>query len=122
MRKFLKFLGYGFLILLLGLLLPMVFMIPGGVLTVVEIESYLMLGWISFVKRVAPEIELNGDLIGMALTCGILILAISHGFLCWIAKACFERTEATSVKKWSFKWTFCLNGILFLFFLSGCPL
>jgi hypothetical protein len=89
----------------------------GGSFGYFEMGGYLVLGWMGFLQRTLPRIELNWDLIGMGMICLGGILIISQYFLRWVTASIAVRRGTNS--HWPWRWTWCGAGAIGVLFLVG---
>ncbi|BBM82510.1 hypothetical protein [Candidatus Uabimicrobium amorphum] len=77
-----------------------------------ELILKFVFGWVVFLKRVAPQVSVNIDILSQAIIAVLLLLVGGHSLLKWIYE---HRTQ----KKWRKKWTVALLSIAILLFISG---
>ncbi len=93
--------------------------VPAG--KVWDIGSYVMMGWVGFLKRTVPRISWNWDLIVTGLLCCIAVLALAHFLLRSLVAPILKPTSATGgeVRTWRWRWTWCGVAALGVLFLVG---
>lgn len=85
-----------------------------------EIGIDLLFGWIAFLVRVVPRLEVRWDGIAILLVGLIALVAMGHGFLRWLYRASAEKAGATAPPRvWQLRWTLVLVGFLVLMFVAG---
>jgi len=82
-----------------------------------DLPFILATGWMRFLVRTVPGISWNWDLVGMAVLCSVLIVALGHLFAFWITGSFASRRGLDW--RWSWKWTICGFMGVGLFFLVG---
>ncbi len=97
--------------LLIFFFFSIVFPVFGFLLQVV---STLLLGWISCIKDVLPQIRINGEILFQTLICLVGMAIGTHFFSSWIYN---HRTK--NAKKWRKKWSGALLITLLLTFIMG---
>jgi len=106
----------GFVILSLfcaGLVPP----IPGT-----DILFFLIFGWISFLFRVLPRIEVRWAIVGSAAVYVGLFIVGAHYFFRWLGREMTPREPgdyAAVVRAWPWKWTAQIFLLIVLAFASG---
>lgn len=86
-----------------------------GELVFIELPGTLLLGWVPFLQRVAPEIgvDVGGVITGLvslaAFTIGL------HAFLAWLHR----ETRAPTSASWRWRWTLSIVGVIVLMFAAG---
>lgn len=85
-----------------------------------EIGIDLLFGWIAFLARVVPRLEVRWDGITILLVGLIALVAMGHGFLRWLYRASAEKADAAAPpREWRLRWTLVLVGFLVLMFVAG---
>jgi hypothetical protein len=85
-----------------------------------EIGIDLLIGWIAFLARVVPQLEVRWDGIAILLVGLIALVALGHGFLRWLYRASAEKADAAAPpREWRLRWTLVLVGFLVLMFVAG---
>lgn len=72
----------------------------------------LVFGWLLFLRRVVPQVEINTEILFQAITAIVLLLVGGHTLLKWIYE---HRTH----KKWRKKWTVGVVTTTILLFVGG---
>jgi hypothetical protein len=87
-------------------------MVGPGLYRMLEV---LPLGWLAFCRRTFPAMEWSGDLLGMAVVCGLAIGVVLHWIMRWLTAYAAARFGAAWT--WPWRWSVCglaAGGILFL--------
>ena len=106
------------LVLFVGLCLG----VPG-----LDVLLLLATGWIEFLRRVGPQLDVRWDLVGSALAYAAALVVGSHFFLRWLYREMRRRgkgggTDAAAVAvapAWRWRWTLGAFAILVLMFAAG---
>ncbi len=97
------------LLLLFGL-----FLACAGLQFVVELPLTVAFGWPWYLKRVVPQLKPDPWSIVSAVVCLVALVLGSHAFLKWLYAA-----SSTEPRRWPWKRTFQLVGLVVLMFVSG---
>lgn len=95
-------LGVAALLMCMGLAAPLQFLL------------LLPFGWIFYVRRVAPQVTIDGYGVATAAASLVLFTVGLHAFFRWLARAL--RPEGAA---WPFRWTASVVGTLTLMFAAG---
>jgi hypothetical protein len=104
-------------LLVLGLVFLFMFMAAGIGSGQVDALVALVFGWMSFLKRTAPDVSWNWDLIGMAVFCSAVIIVLGHRFASWVTTSIAAKRGLDW--RWPWKWTCCGLAMVGLSFLVG---
>ena len=72
----------------------------------------LLFGWVMFLQRTLPNVNVNWTGVGMVLLCSVVILGILHWFCKWL----YRPGNPAASRSWSWRWTFALFASLWLTF------
>jgi len=102
--------------LLISLLLACI-----GFLPIFEVPFWLLFGWARFLWRVAPEITMNWIGLLTAIVCLALLMGGSQLLLQSLARQMPNpgTTEDAPARRWPFRWTLSLIGVVVLMFVAG---
>ena len=84
-----------------------------------EIPIFIGIGWIKFLWRVVPEMQVDGRGVVTALVCITALIGGSHWFFSWLHKARTKLSEQGTVPHWSWRRTFALLSVVVLMFVAG---
>ena len=82
--------------------------------------AWLLWGWWSVLRRVAPQVEINIAGIATAVACVAVIVFLLHRVGVWLyaeVRAKHQRTDWPTAWRWS--WTLCLLATIVLMFVAG---
>ena len=83
-----------------------------------EIATDLSFGWIAFLARVVPQLDVRWDGVAV-LGIGLVGLAVvGHYLLCWLSRELGKGTEQLR-RPWRIRWTLALVGLVILMFTAG---
>ncbi len=83
-----------------------------------RIAFSLIVGWLGFLARVIPAMEVNWSGIGMALVCSVLIVAGLHSLAVWIFGHVTRTLKQTPASNWRWSWSVSLYLGLWLVFMA----
>ncbi len=110
MPRILKWLGFALGLFVLMLFFPDVLLVP----------FTLLLGWVSFLRRILPEFRPGAATLTLVFVSLILLLAGTQWFLTWVYGR--VRTPGggavTAVRRWPWRWTLALHAGLWLALLA----
>lgn len=94
------------------------FWVPG-----LDVLLYLLVGWVPYLKRVGPQIDVRWDLVASTFAYAAALLVGSHLFLRWLYREMRKRGEAggadAEAPAWRWRWTLGGFAILVLMFAAG---
>lgn len=79
---------------------------------------YLIAGWIPFIRRVAPQLNVNWSNVATAVLCLFTVGLGAHWFLSWI-DASRTRDSAEPLRRWRFAWTASITAAILLLLIAG---
>ncbi len=95
-----------FLLACAGLAFPFMFVAEMG------------LGWLLFLVRVVPEVQIGWAGVATALVCLVAFAVSLHAFLAWLVGQMGTTAEGTS-RRWSRRWTAAIVTTVVLMFVAG---
>jgi len=113
MRKLIRIVLCLFVLFFLAVFFLSIF--GGGLLRIIGAVAF---GWLEFLKRVIPKIEVSWSGVGMFLLCSILIVAGLHYLLAWFHQHRASTTSAVA-SRWRWPWSLALYVFLWLLFLAA---
>ncbi len=102
----------GFIWIIISIILFVVLTSP-GLLFLLQMLFYLLVGWVFYLKRVLPEVQIGWSGVGMGATCLVLLAFGLHGFMRWMAR------EVNPGQVWKRKWTGAMILGVIALFVSG---
>lgn len=91
-----------------------------------DVLLWLGFGWIAYLARVGPQIDVRWDLVASTLAYAVALVAGSHWFLRWLYRELRKRGEgggdtaaSPGAPGWRWRWTLGAFAILFLMFAAG---
>jgi len=86
---------------------------------IVETLALLAFGWIGFLQRVVPQIQMRWGIAASSGVCAVILVIGSHLFLRWLY--CQTGGEGTSpdARRWHWRWTLSGAGLVLLMFSAG---
>jgi prepilin-type processing-associated H-X9-DG protein len=92
-----------------------------GMVFPIEIPALLVLGWIWYIARTLPEIQIATSGVATAAACLLLLAIGSHFFLTWIYQELRKPTgdPSSGNPRWKWRWTFSLLTGTMLMFVAG---
>jgi hypothetical protein len=85
-----------------------------------EVVTDLLFGWIAFLARSAPKLEVRWDGIAVLLIGLIALIVLGHGFLRWLYRASAAKADVSAPPRvWRLRWTAALVGFIVLMFVAG---
>ena len=103
---------------LLGVGLSFMFLfclMPDVILGEIGIISIAVFGWVAFIRRVSPQIQVRWGAVGSAVVYVGLLLAGAHYFLRWLYR---EMRSGTAPPAWRWRWT--TGGLLIILIMFTC--
>ncbi|HEY2588885.1 MAG TPA: hypothetical protein VGI81_24290, partial [Tepidisphaeraceae bacterium] len=91
--------------------------IPG-----LDILFELLSGWITFLVRVMPKVQVRWDLVVSTAIYAIVLVGGAHGFLRWLCREMSRGPAGVSagpVPRWRWRWTLSGFLIVILMFTAG---
>jgi hypothetical protein len=96
------------------------FCVCAGAGFVAQIPFTLAFGWVSYLGRVVPKLNPDPASVATAVACLLGVVFGGHAFLKWLYAATDPRREPISEpRRWPWKWTLMLTGLVVLMFASG---
>lgn len=83
-----------------------------------RIAFRLVVGWMGFLARVIPAMEVNWSGIGMAVACSVLIVAGLHSLAVWIFGHVTRTLKQMPASNWRWSWSVALYLGLWLVFMA----
>jgi prepilin-type processing-associated H-X9-DG protein len=90
---------------------------PGQLL--LEALGYLAFGWIGFLRRVVPQIQVRWDMAASCAVCVFVLVIGSHLFLRWLYRQTAAEGVSADGRRWRWRWTLAGAGLVFLMFSAG---
>jgi hypothetical protein len=90
--------------------------VAGGVYA--EGLNGLVFGWVGYLRRVLPQVRVNGDGAATGVICLVLFTVGLHGFLRWLS-AEVGRASGISTRPWSWRRTLAIVTLVMLMFAVG---
>lgn len=112
--RWFRWILYGFLVLVVLLIL-----LPFSVRAGFEMVGAVVFGWLRFLSRTLPRVQMNLDLIGMAGLCLVGIALGSHWLANWLMS---QKPMESEGRRWRWRWTLGGMGLVSLLLLSGMAL
>ena len=83
-----------------------------------RIAFSLIVGWLGFLARVIPAMQVNWSGIGMAVGCSVLIVVGLHSLAVWIFAHVTRTVKQASASSWRWSWSLSLYLGLWLVFMA----
>jgi hypothetical protein len=86
-----------------------------GILILIGIPEigHLLIGWVSFIGKVVPRIEVNWSGVALLVLCLALTAGVGHSFCRWLWRGTGHE------QPWKPRWTFSGIGVVVLMFSGG---
>jgi hypothetical protein len=108
----------------------MCLVVPSRSNWVFEAPATLAFGWLWYLKRVIPQLNPDPGAVAIAVGCLLGVVFGSHTFLRWVYAASGSSptacpttdpptTPIPSLRRWPWKWTLQLVGLVVLIFVAG---
>jgi hypothetical protein len=78
----------------------------------------LAFGWVAYLRRVLPQVRVNGDGVATGVICLVLFTVGLHGFFRWLS-AEVGRASGISARPWSWRRTLTIVTLVMLMFAVG---
>ena len=78
----------------------------------------LAFGWVGYLRRVLPQVRVNGDGVATGVICLVLFTVGLHGFFRWLS-AEVGRASGISPRPWSWRRTLAIVTLVMLMFAVG---
>ena len=88
----------------------------------VDFAVAVVLGWIWYLARTYPEVQVAPAGVATAIVCLILFVLGSHLLLGWLYGAVYRAVDTKSApggERWKWRWTCSLTAVIVLMFVSG---
>ena len=99
-----------------GLVIPALCLGGMGLVFIFEAPFTLAFGWVKYLGRVVPRLNPDPATVATAVACLLGVTFGGHAFLRWLYAATGPRPEP---RRWPWKWTLLLVGLVVLMFVSG---
>jgi prepilin-type processing-associated H-X9-DG protein len=100
-----------------GILLLFTCLGPGWL--ILETVGFLAFGWIGFLQRVAPQIQIRWDIAASSAVCAVVLVIGSHLFLRWLYRQTGGDGTSPDARRWRWRWTLSGAGLVLLMFSAG---
>lgn len=102
----------------LGIVLGLLILTSGGS-PLLPVCGHLLFGWVGFLRRVMPNVQVNWSGVGLAVICSLIIVWGVHSLGAWWCAGRSDPTQPTAARRWCWAWTVSLYSLLWLLFLSA---
>jgi hypothetical protein len=93
-----------------------VFLMCMGLEVLLEVPFLLTFGWVRYLARVVPRLNPDPAAVATGVACLLGITLGGHAFLRWLYAATGPQEQR---RRWPWKWTLKLVGLVVLMFVSG---
>ncbi len=92
-----------------------------GIALPIEFALYIAFGWIWYLARTIPRVEMTSDGIATAALCLLLIVVGSQFFLNWLYREIRSPANLSAPRniRWKWRWTGDLLVVIVLMFVAG---
>lgn len=92
-----------------------------GCFLIIDVPLTLAVGWVAFLARVLPRVQLSAWAIATFLVAGLGVALLGHRFASWLHRSRRrEESAATPIAgAWRWRWTFTGVALLVLTFANG---
>jgi len=89
--------------------------------TVVFIETVICLafGWIGFLERVVPQVQVRWDIVTSSALCTMVLVVSAHLFLRWLYREIGGSDGSSAARRWHKRWTLSGAVAVLLMFSAG---
>jgi prepilin-type processing-associated H-X9-DG protein len=84
-----------------------------------EMVGLLAFGWIGFLSRVMPQVQVRWDTVATSAVCTIVLIIGSHSFLRWLYDQTRADGSSPDVRRWHWRWTISGAALVLLMFSAG---
>jgi len=86
---------------------------------ILEMAAFLAFGWIGFLWRVVPQVQMRWDNAASAALCVMALVIGSHLFLRWLYNQTSGDGTSPDARRWPWRWTLSGAGLVLLMFSAG---